>query len=270
MQQEFIAIGQSRAFSFQASSGTGYTWMLATLSPGAWLESVQTSSAAHPGAPITTTFVITGASEGLGALRFVLARPWQPHSIAGEHTYQLRVGTSSPVMPLYAAALQQAKNSGDVARMRSLATLAQQQLGSSGEISSALADVQRELASRGGGPIAQHEQRGSFPVPPYGVAIHEAIASGDPATMRRAETSAVNHLSDVQQALGALRGELARSAGGGPVIPLYGVSLQQALASGDLARMRSVVNQAETTANLPADAQSALAEVKAYLGQLKN
>lgn len=257
MQQEFIPVGQSRAFTFQASAGTGYVWMLAELPPGAWLESVQTASVAMPGAPLTTTFVVVGASDGFGTLRFVLARPWQPSSVAAEQTYQLRVGSSSPIMPLYAAALQHAKASGDVARMRSLAALAEQQLGSSGDISKALADVKNELAQRGGSPV-----------PPYGVSIQEAIASGDAATMRRAEAAAEGHLSEVQRALGALRQELAQR--GGPVIPLYGVSLQQALASGDVARMRSVVSQAEATRDLPPDAASALAEVKAHLAQLKD
>lgn len=257
MQQEFIPIGQSRAFTFQASSGTGYLWMLAELPPGAWLESVQTATVALPGAPLTTTFVIVGAAEGFGTLRFVLARPWQPSSIAGEQVYQLRVGSSSPVMPLYAAALQHAKASGDVARMRNLATLAEQQLGGSGEIAKALADVKSELAARG-----------SSTVPPYGVAIHDAIASGDVATMRRAEAAAESHLSETQRALAALRGELAQR--GGPVVALYGVSLQQALASGDVARMRSVVSQAEATSDLPAEAASALAEVKAHLAQLRD
>ena len=253
MQQEFIQVGQSRAFTFQASSGTGYVWMLAELPPGAWLESMQTSGGTMPGAPFTTTFVILGASDGMGVLRFVLARPWQPGSVAGEHSYRLRVGSSAPIMPLYAAALQHAKASGDVARMRTLAALAEQQLGASGEIGKALADVKNELATRHGGPL-----------PPYGVAIQDAIASGDVATMKRAEEAAVAHVDEVQRALGALRGELQR----GPVIPLYGVALQQALASGDVARMRSVVSQAEATKDLPPEAASALAEVKAHLSQL--
>jgi Domain of unknown function (DUF1843)/Chagasin family peptidase inhibitor I42 len=256
MQQEFIPVGQSRAFTFQASSGTGYVWMLAELPAGAWLESVQTSSVPMPGAPCTTTFVIVGASDGFGVLRFVLARPWQPSQTAGEQAYQLRVGSSSPIMPLYAAALQHAKASGDVARMRSLAALAEQQLGSSAEITKALTELKAELATRGSGPV-----------PPYGVAIQEALASGDVATMRRAEAAATSHLDEIQRALGALRGEIQR--GGGPVIPLYGAALQQALASGDVARMRSVVSQAEAAGELPPDAASALAEIKAHLAQLR-
>lgn len=256
MQQEFIPIGQSRAFTLQASSGTGYVWMLAELPHGAWLESVQTSSVSLPGAPATTTFVIVGARDGVGVLRFVLARPWQPSTTAGEQSYQLRIGNSTPIMPLYAAALQHAKASGDVARMRSLSAIAEQQLGDSAEISRALSDLKNELAARSGGVV-----------PPYGVAIQEAIASGDVATMRRAEAAATSHLDEVQRALAALRGEIQR---GGPVIPLYGVALQQALASGDVARMRSVVSQAESTRDLPPDAASALAEVKAHLAQLKS
>lgn len=271
MKQEFIGIGQSRAFAFNSSSGTGYVWMLAALPPGALLESIQTSSSGAPGAPLTTTFVIVGAADGLGTLRFVLVRPWQPANVMGEQSYQVRIGHSSPIMPLYAAALQHAKSSGDVARMRELASQAQQQLGSSADIAKALGEVQQELNARGAGGGAL---RGSHPIPPYGVAIQEAIASGDVTAMRRAETSAVSHLNDVQQALGALRDQLARSgdggATGGPVIALYGVSLQQALASGDIARMRSVVSQAEASHDLPADAQAALAEVKGYLAQLKN
>ena len=259
MQEEFIAIGQSRPFTFQASAGTGYVWMLAELPPGAWLESVQTATTAPgvPGAPITTTFVIVGANDGGGNLRFVLVRPWQPNPIAAQHDYQLRIGSSPPIVPLYAVALQHAKASGDVTRMRRLASLAEQQLGSSDEISKALADVKSELAAKG-----------SSSVPPYGVSIQEAMASGDTAAMYRAEAAAESHLSEVQRALTTLRGELAQR--GGPVMPLYGVALQQALASGDAARMRSVVSQAEGTQDLSPEAASALAEVKAHLAQLRS
>ena len=42
------------------------------------------------------------------------------------------------------------------------------------------------------------------PLPPYGVAIREAMARGDQAEMRRVAASARKHLRDVQAALDKL------------------------------------------------------------------
>lgn len=42
------------------------------------------------------------------------------------------------------------------------------------------------------------------PVPPYGIAIKEALARGDAAEMRKVAASARKHLNDVEAALAAL------------------------------------------------------------------
>lgn len=53
-------------------------------------------------------------------------------------------------------------------------------------------------------------------VPPYGVAIHEAIASGDVARMKQVATDAEEYLRDaeeVRQVLPKLHDEIARAGG---------------------------------------------------------
>jgi hypothetical protein len=47
-------------------------------------------------------------------------------------------------------------------------------------------------------------------LPPYGVAIRDAIARGDQAEMRRVAASARKHLSDVQAALDKLNRALGK------------------------------------------------------------
>lgn len=310
-----IEPGQTRKISLTTSSGTGFVWMLSELPSSTWLEAIEDSSASTPGGTGTRTFLLYGASPGSGLLVFKLARPWEPLKVADERTYRVHVqpGHTYPVYPLYAAALQEARNSGDTARMIQLERLAEAQLGSSAEIGRALADLKTEISHRSGlvgtssqalyaGAIheavrsgdlqrmkslssraagAEHdpqvasllpylrseirnlEQHRGMPVTPYGVAIHEAIASGDPDRMRRAEADAQSYLQTIQGDLESLRAEISR--GRGSVVPLYAASIQDALASGDLVRMRSVANQADSTPNLPPEAQAALRELHAHL-----
>lgn len=55
------------------------------------------------------------------------------------------------------------------------------------------------------------------PVPPYGVAIQEAIASGDVERMRQVAQEAeawLKQAEEIRPALEALRAELAQSKGG--------------------------------------------------------
>jgi hypothetical protein len=50
------------------------------------------------------------------------------------------------------------------------------------------------------------------PVPPYGIAIREAVARGDAAEMKKVAAAARKHLSDVQTALDKLSTAMAKKA----------------------------------------------------------
>ena len=52
------------------------------------------------------------------------------------------------------------------------------------------------------------------PVPPYGVAIKEALARGDVQEMRRVAASGRKHLKDVQAALAKLEKAIEKGGGG--------------------------------------------------------
>lgn len=50
------------------------------------------------------------------------------------------------------------------------------------------------------------------PVPPYGIAIREAVARGDAAEMKKVAAAARKHLSDVQTALDKLTAAMAKKS----------------------------------------------------------
>lgn len=50
------------------------------------------------------------------------------------------------------------------------------------------------------------------PVPPYGIAIREAVARGDAAEMRKVATAARKHLNDVQSALDKLTAAMGKKS----------------------------------------------------------
>jgi hypothetical protein len=52
------------------------------------------------------------------------------------------------------------------------------------------------------------------PIPPYGVAIHQAISDGDLENMRTVAADAEAHVSEVTEALSKLRQEIARAESG--------------------------------------------------------
>jgi hypothetical protein len=60
-------------------------------------------------------------------------------------------GYGGPIIVLYAVALQQAKQSGDVARMRKLAEQARTEGSNDPEIQSALKELEAEIARASGG-----------------------------------------------------------------------------------------------------------------------
>ena len=50
------------------------------------------------------------------------------------------------------------------------------------------------------------------PVPPYGIAIREAVARGDAAEMKKVAAAARKHLTDVQSALDKLTAAIGRKS----------------------------------------------------------
>jgi hypothetical protein len=72
----------------------------------------------------------------------------------------------------------------------------------------------------------------------YGVALNEAIASGDVAKMSAARDAAFSHIamsSEVSRLLPEL--ENAIKSKGAPIRPLYAVTIQDAMARGDQAEL---------------------------------
>lgn len=95
----------------------------------------------------------------------------------------------------------------------------------------------------------------AHPVPPYGVAIQDAIASGDVGQMQSVAADAERYLQEfgeIGDGLKRLKDEIGRIGGGGGggwgghIQPLYGVVIQEAIASGDPDRMKGVAAQAES------------------------
>lgn len=108
----------------------------------------------------------------------------------------------------------------------------------------------------------------AHPVPPYGVAIQDAIASGDVGQMQSTAADAESYLrefGEIGDGLKKLRAEIARLGGGhggGAAVPLYGVVIRGAIESGDPAKMSAVAQQAEEWLKQAEDVRSALAELK--------
>ena len=114
------------------------------------------------------------------------------------------------MIPLYGVALQEARASGDVEAMETVAQRAEREGGNDPEIQKGLAELRAEIAKqRGGG--AGGESRVL-----YGPAIQQARASGDVQRMRevaqRAEREGAND-PEIQSALRDLRAELDRKGG---------------------------------------------------------
>lgn len=113
-------------------------------------------------------------------------------------------------VPMYAVALQEARASGDVEAMETVAGRAEREGGGDPEIQKALAELRAEIARlRGKGG-------GNEPRPLYAEAMQQARASGDVAQMRqlaaRARTEGAGN-PEIQAALADLDAEIARSGG---------------------------------------------------------
>ena len=106
----------------------------------------------------------------------------------------------------------------------------------------------------------------------YGVAIHEAIASGDRTQMQNAARRAEAYLAqygDLGAVIEILKSELAKRGAltsSGPSL-IYGVVIHEAIASGDAARMQAVARQAEAHLAEYGNVGGALAALKAELAK---
>ena len=99
----------------------------------------------------------------------------------------------------------------------------------------------------------------------YGPALSEAIASGDVAKMSAARDAAFAHLamsSEVARLLPEL--EKAIKTKGGTIRPLYGVSIQDAVARGDQAELARMKGEVAYYNNLLQGGPSASAVVPPY------
>jgi hypothetical protein len=101
-------------------------------------------------------------------------------------------------------------------------------------------------------------------VPPYGVAIHDALASGDIGKMRQVADDAEKYLQEFGEIGDGLK--KLRAAIGGPsgsaAIPLYAPTIRAAVQSGDADKMREVAQQAEDWLKQADDVRAALAELR--------
>lgn len=92
------------------------------------------------------------------------------------------------------------------------------------------------------------ETKGNIPhpIPLYAVAMNQAIASGDLAQLQAARDAAFDHLANADE-VRRLLPELDNAIRGlgGPIRPLYAVTIQDALKRGDraeIARLRAEVD----------------------------
>jgi hypothetical protein len=109
----------------------------------------------------------------------------------------------------------------------------------------------------------------SHPVPPYGVAIQDAIASGDTDKMKQVADDAEKYLQEfgeIGEGLKKLRAEIGRHGGGATPQPLYAGAMRAAIASGDQDNMRALAQQAETALSQADEVRAALADLKAAIG----
>ena len=106
--------------------------------------------------------------------------------------------------------------------------------------------------------------------PLYAVAIQEAIKCGDINAMKTILVEAdafLKDYGDVGAALELLKAELAGPKHQTGAVPLYGVIIHEAIASGDIARMKDVLAAAEAQLAKAGDVGAALTALRAALGK---
>lgn len=112
---------------------------------------------------------------------------------------------------LYGVPIQDAIAGGDLTRMKEIAAEAETYLGEHADISAAYEALKAAIIK------ADPGWKSGRPLPPYGVAIHNAIASGDLAKMRAVAAEAQQHLSaygNVGAAVEVLNAAIAKAQAG--------------------------------------------------------
>jgi len=104
----------------------------------------------------------------------------------------------------------------------------------------------------------------SVAIPLYGVAIQDAIASGDADKMRQVADEAEKYLQEYGEIGDGLKKLRAAIGGGGGAAPqpLYASAIRYAVQSGDADKMKEVAQQAEDWLSQADDVRSALAELR--------
>jgi hypothetical protein len=106
----------------------------------------------------------------------------------------------------------------------------------------------------------------AHPIPPYGVAIQDAIASGDTDKMRQVADDAEKYLQEFGEIGDGLKKLRAAIGGGATPQPLYAGAMRAAIASGDTDKMRALAQQAEAALGQADEVRSALADLRAAIG----
>lgn len=102
-------------------------------------------------------------------------------------------------------------------------------------------------------------------IPLYAVAMQDALKSGTLADLQKARDAAIQHLSDAAEIARLLpQVEKALATQGGPVRPLYAVTIQDALARGDQAEIARIKGEIAAYAQLIANPETAPIPVTPY------
>ncbi|KWF86873.1 hypothetical protein WL93_17405 [Burkholderia diffusa] len=139
---------------FRAEVWGQYNQMV--LAPGAKTQLVLSlqGSPSGPASGLAETFRLQGIVEadwrsGVASYRFFEGERWHEVECAimtAAGALQPLEPRQQPVTPLYGVGLQQARQSGDLGRMKALARVAEQQLADAGRIEEALAGLNAEIA----------------------------------------------------------------------------------------------------------------------------
>jgi hypothetical protein len=158
-----LEIGETDRISLVSHAGpNGFVWMVAHLPDHVYLADIDDEAPSRPlpGKPGTRWFTIVGVRPGRGRLVFVLVRPWEILRPAQQISYEVVVEseqvavpigipngepTGGPI-PLYGSMLTEARERGDLAEMKALATHARVTLAEQGELAKALEQLEAEIA----------------------------------------------------------------------------------------------------------------------------
>ena len=110
----------------------------------------------------------------------------------------------------------------------------------------------------------------AHPIPPYGVAIQDAIASGDMDKMKQVADDAEKYLQEygeIGEGLKKLRAAIGGGGSyGGGIHTMYAPAMRAAIASGDREKMKELAQQAEAGLKQADEVRAALAELNKAIG----